>query len=96
MTRPGVCLLRLPETKGPEAGMDVSRNTGGATGSQTLCTEAFVSDGGAALYVPNSYCRDWDRHGTEVEWEIFRFNPARVLAHDSSTALSQPDGIPAR
>lgn len=37
-------------------------------------SEAFVCDSGAALYVPNSYFRDRDRHGT-WEWEIFRFNP---------------------
>ena len=36
--------------------------------------EAFVCDRGAALYVPNSYFRDRDRHVTG-EWEIFRFNP---------------------
>lgn len=38
-------------------------------------TEAFVCDGGAALYIPKSYCRNLDWHGTEGEWEIVRFNP---------------------
>src|SRR5688572_3104438 len=41
-------------------------------------TEPFVCDGGAALYVPNSYFRDRDRDRNRHvpgEWEIFNFNP---------------------
>ncbi len=38
-------------------------------------TEAFVCDGGAAVYVPQHYWRDRHRQDSEGEWEIFRFNP---------------------
>ena len=59
-------------------------------------TEAFVCDGGGAVYVPRSYGRDLDRRGTEDEWEIFRFNPpdksaAVTLVRDLFLRLGSQD-----
>ena len=42
--------------------------------SELQINEAFICDGGAALYVPTSYFCDRDRQVTG-EWEIFKFNP---------------------
>ena len=59
-------------------------------------TEAFVCEGGTALYVPHSYGRGRDRHDADGEWEIFRFNPpdkaaAVVFVRDLFLGLGSRD-----